>query len=118
MESESTAYTVVSLVLAIIAIAGLWMVFKKAGRPGWWAIIPIVNVFVTIKIAGRAGWWILLFLIPIVNVVIAIIVSIDLAKKFGKSAMFGVFGLFLFPFIGTPMIGFGDAQYQDELVAA
>ncbi|MBC6447536.1 DUF5684 domain-containing protein [Actinokineospora xionganensis] len=118
MESESTAYTVVSLVLSIIAIAGLWMVFKKAGRPGWWAIVPIVNLFVTIKIAGRAGWWILLFLIPVVNIVIAVIVAIDLAKKFGKSTAFGVVGLFLFPFIGAPMLGFGDARYQDDLAAA
>ena len=118
MESDSTPYTIISLVAAIITIAGLWMVFKKAGRPGWWAIVPIVDVFVTIKVAGRSGWWILLLLIPIVNIVIGIIIAIDLAKKFGKSTMFGVFGLFLFPFVGFPMLGFGEAQYEDELVAA
>src|SRR5436190_14477279 len=61
----------------VLYVAELWIVFTKAGRPGWAALIPIYNTYVVIKIAGRPGWWLLLFLIPIVNVVIAIIVAID-----------------------------------------
>ncbi|MFJ1760081.1 DUF5684 domain-containing protein [Amycolatopsis sp. NPDC088138] len=99
------------LVFAIITIIALWKVFTKAGRPGWAAIIPIYNVYVLLKIAGRSGWWLLLLLIPLVNLVVAIIVSIDVAKAFGKSGVFGFFGLFLFSIIGYLILAFGGARY-------
>lgn len=101
----------------ILLIAGMWKVFSKAGQPGWAAIIPIFNLYVLCKVAGRPGWWLILMLIPLVNFIILIIVSIDVAKNFGKGAGFGI-GLFLLPFIFYPMLGFGSAQYQGGATAA
>jgi hypothetical protein len=46
-----------------------------------------------------------------VNIVVAIIISIALAEKFGKSAAYGI-GIALLGFIFIPMLGFGDARYQ------
>ena len=96
--------------LAVLVIAGLWKTFNKAGLPGWGAIIPIYNVYLMLKLAGRPGWWLLLYLIPCVSLVIAIIVSLDIAKAFGKGALFGI-GLALLGFIFFPILGFGSAQY-------
>lgn len=101
----------VSLALSLIVIVGLWGVFSKAGRPGWAAIIPFYNLYVLLKVAGRPGWWLVLFLIPLVNIVIWLMVALDMAKAFGRSAAFGVFGLWLFAFVGYPILGFGDARY-------
>jgi hypothetical protein len=101
---------VIQLILIVLAIAGLWATFAKAGKPGWAAIIPIYNALVLLQVAGRPWWWILLFLIPLVNLIIAIIVSIDVAKNFGKGALFGL-GLAFLGFIFYPILGFGDAQY-------
>jgi hypothetical protein len=95
----------------ILFIASLWKIFTKAGQPGWAAIIPIVNTYYVIKVAGRPWWWLILLLIPFVNVVIWIILSIDLAKAFGKGVAFGI-GLLLLPFIFYPILAFGSAQYQ------
>ena len=103
---------IVWLIVAIIAIAGTWATFQKAGKPGWAAIIPIYNIYVLLKVAGRPGWWVILYLIPVVNIVISLIVSIDVAKVFGKSTAFGVVGLWIFSIIGYLMLGFGDAKYQ------
>ncbi len=50
--------------------------------------------------------------IPFVNFVIAIIISLDLAKSFGKSVAFAIFGLIIFSVIGYLMLGFGDAEYK------
>jgi hypothetical protein len=47
----------------------------------------------------------------LVNIVIAIILNIDIAKNFGKGVGFGI-GLILLPFIFYPILGFGSAQYQ------
>ena len=102
--------TIIQLLLTALAIAGMWKAFEKAGKPGWAAIIPIYNAIVMLEIAGRPLWWIFLFFIPIVNIVIAIIVSIDIAKSFGQGAGFGV-GLALLGFIFWPILGFGNAQY-------
>src|SRR6195256_1051104 len=74
--------------LIILLIAAIWKVFSKAGQPGWAAIIPIYNLYVMCKVAGRPGWWLLLMLIPLVNFIIAIILNVDIAKRFGKGVGF------------------------------
>jgi hypothetical protein len=111
--SDGGAGAVLALVYVavyVLEIIGMWRAFEKAGKPGWAAIVPIYNFYVLCKIAGRPGWWWVLLLVPIVNIVIWFIVSIDTAKAFGKTAGFGV-GLALLPFIFWPILGFGDARY-------
>jgi hypothetical protein len=103
--------TTSSVILTIIMLVGMWATFTKAGRHGWAAIVPIYNIYTLLKVAGRPGWWTILFFIPVVNIVIHIIVSLDVAKRFGKGGAFGFFLLFLLSFIGYPMLGFGKAQY-------
>ncbi|HFE46191.1 MAG TPA: signal peptidase I [Nannocystis exedens] len=111
MERPVDITYIVQLVIAICAIAGMWKVFVKAGQPGWAAIVPIYNLYVMTQIAGKPGWWLLLFFIPFVNIVIAILLSIAIAQKFGKGAGFGV-GMTFLGFIFMPILGFGDAQYD------
>jgi len=106
-------FFVIYAAVIVLVIAGMWKMFVKAGQQGWLSIIPILNTYVIIKLAGREGWWILLFLIPCVNIVVAIIVYMDLAKKYGKSAAYGL-GLVFLPFIFFPMLGFGSATYQGD----
>ena len=98
------------LVVGILVIAGMWKVFTKAGKPGWAAIIPIYNLIVLLQIAGKPLWWIVLFCIPIVNFVVAVMVLINVAKAFGKGTGFAIGMLLLGP-IFIPMLGFGSAQY-------
>ena len=107
------------LYLAFIAffIAVGWKIFTKAGKPGWAAIVPIYNIIVMLEIVGRPAWWVVLMLIPFVNFVVAILVSIDLAKSFGKSAGFGI-GLAFLGIIFAPILAFGDAEYHGPAAAS
>jgi len=100
-----------AIALGLFWIVSMWRVFEKAERPGWGIFIPIYNIYLLLLIAGRPGWWIILYFIPLVNFVIGIIVAIDIAKNFGKEAIFGV-GLFFFGFIFYPILAFGSANYQ------
>lgn len=100
----------ISIVLAVVEIVGLWFVFQKAGEPGWAAIIPVYNYLIGIKVAGKPWWYILLMLIPVVNIVFYIMIMNGLAKSFGKGPGFTV-GLVLLRFIFVPILGFGDAKY-------
>lgn len=105
------------LIVAIITIIGMWKIFTKAGKPGWAAIVPIYNVVVLMQVVGRPLWWVILFLIPFVNIIISLLVAIDLAKSFGKDAVYGVVALWLFSFVGYIMLGFGQAQYVGPAAA-
>lgn len=100
---------IVALAAAVVFIAALWKVFAKAGQPGWAAIIPIYSTYILLKIVGRPGWWLILCFLPLINIVIFILVAIDLAKAFGKSAGFVI--LFLLFGIGFLVLGFGSARY-------
>lgn len=101
----------IQLAIAVGTIAGFWKIFVKAGQPGWAAIVPIYNIYVMTQIAQKPAWWIVLFFIPIVSIIAAILIFIGVAQKFGKGGGFGV-GMALLPFIFAPMLGFGDAQYN------
>lgn len=109
---------IIYLAILVLMIAALWRIFTKAGQPGWAAIIPIYNIYVLLKIVGRPWWWLILFLIPLVNLVVSIIVALDLAKSFGKSGAFGFFMLWLLSIIGYPILGFGKATYIGPATAA
>lgn len=98
------------IAIGIFVLAAMWKVFTKAGEPGWAAIIPIYNMIVMLRIIGRPLWWIVLFFIPLINFIVAIVVYIDLAKSFGKGVGFGL-GLVFLQFIFFPILGFGDARY-------
>jgi len=104
------AYLLFVGVLVAIMIAAMWKVFEKAGKPGWAAIIPIYNYLVLLEVVGKPWWWLLLMIIPLVNIVFAIIMYVELAKSFGKGAGFAV-GLIFLGIIFFPILGFGDARY-------
>ena len=101
---------IIQLLIVVMIVAAFWKTFEKAGKPGWASIIPIYNLIVLLEIAGRPLWWIFLLFIPLVNIIFSIVMHIDIAKNFGKSAGFGV-GLALLGIIFYPILGFGDARY-------
>ena len=63
------------------------------------------------RIAGKPGWWLLLYLIPVVNFVVACVVMIAFARRFGKGVGFALGLVFLSP-IFICILGFGDARYD------
>lgn len=108
---SAVVLVIVYLAVIIFEIAALWKVFTKAGQPGWGAIIPIYNTYLLCKVAGKPGWWTILFFIPFVNIVMAVIVWHEISKAFGHGAGFTV-GLVLLSFIFVPILGFGSDQYR------
>ncbi len=95
----------------IFLIASLWKMFEKAGQPGWAAIIPFYNIYVLTQIAEKPGWWLILFFIPLVNLIASIMVWSAISTRFGKGDGFTV-GLVLLSFIFIPILAFGEAKYK------
>ena len=73
-----------NLAISVLVIVGLWFVFNKAKQPGWAAIIPIYNFYVLLQVVGKPWWWLLLFLIPGVNLVFLISLSICCQKVLAR----------------------------------
>ena len=74
----------------VLVLASLWIVYTKASEPGWATLVPFFNLYVLMRIVGRPGWWVVLYFVPLVNIVIYIIVTADLAHSFGKGDGFAV----------------------------
>ena len=108
--ASSPFATVLSLALGVLAIVAMWKIFEKAGEPGWAAIIPFYNLYVLFKITWGNGWKFLFLLIPIANIVFAIITMVKLAKAFGKSGGFAV-GLIFLSIIFYCILAFDQSQY-------
>ncbi len=99
------------LALPFLTVWSMWRMFRKADEEGWKIFIPFYNLYMIFRIAGRNGWGFFLLLIPVINIIAAIVVAIDLAKHFGKNTLFGLFGLALLPTVGVLILGLSDAEY-------
>lgn len=103
--------SLIFLLLLIAVIVGWWKIFEKAGEPGWACLIPLYNVWVFVRIAGRQWYWFIALFIPIISLIAAIILSLDMCKRFGKPLIFAA-GLLLLPWIFYPILGFSQARYH------
>ncbi|OGT97630.1 MAG: signal peptidase I [Geobacteraceae bacterium GWB2_52_12] len=100
-----------ALALFLLIIVGQWVIFQKAGQAGWKSLIPFYNMYILMVISGKPGWWMFLLFVPLVNVIIFLFAFLSLAKKFGRSELFGI-GLFLLPMIFIPLLAFSGSEYE------
>ncbi len=126
---------IIYLVIAILKLIGTWKMLTKAGESGWKSLIPFYNQWTLCKVAGISPYWVLEIIVVsminsvlngilgsnVISVILSLIVyantiyfwvilSISLAKSFGKDTGFGVATVF-FSFITYPMMGMGSATY-------
>jgi hypothetical protein len=109
-------FALVYLVALGIVIASYWVIFTKAGEPGWAAIVPVYNLIVLCKICDKPTWWGIVMVVSAVlccspvTLVFQILLMIELAKRFGKETGFAI-GLILISPVFLPMLAFGSAKY-------
>ena len=108
-------FWVIYMIVMVIMFIALWKVYVKADEPGWACLIPFYGWWVYMRMTCKKNllWFILLF-IPFANYVAIIVSIIGLAKSFGKGVG-TILLLIFFPFIGLPMLAFGDAEWDPDL---
>jgi len=86
-------------ILALYAVIAIpkWVLFEKAGQPGWAALIPYYNDYVLFDITWGNGILFLLTLIPFAGLVIWIITRVKMAEAFGKDGGWACGLIFLYP---------------------
>ena len=69
----------------------LHIIANKTSTPNpWLAWIPIANIYLMCKVADKPGWWLILFFIPLVNIVIAIIIWMGMAEARHQPSWLGI----------------------------
>ncbi len=106
-----TTLLLIYIAVFVFLIAAMWKIYEKAGEEGWKCLIPFYNYVVLLKFVGKPWWWLLMYLVPLVNIVFAVWTINMLSKSFGKNEGFTV-GLIFLGFIFVPILGFGDATYK------
>ena len=111
---DLTWYLMAWAALTVPGVVLGWLrVFPKAGRPAWAALVPFYNIYVlVVGVARLSLLWYVLILLPVVQIIAAILVNVEVAKRFGKSEAFGL-GLALLGFVFYPILGFGPDQYEE-----
>ncbi len=94
------------ILLVILPVAGLYKLFEKAGEQGWKAIVPIFNWYLMLKLSGKSALWVLLMLIPGLNILIGIGITVDFVKSYGKFRLREQFAAVVLAFIYLPKWGF------------
>ena len=78
---------------------------KKTNTPNdWMAWVPILNMWLMVVISGKEAWWMILFFIPIGNIVATIVVMMAVAEKVGKPNWWGI--LMIVPFVNLIVPGY------------
>ncbi|OFX23882.1 MAG: hypothetical protein A2V77_16135 [Anaeromyxobacter sp. RBG_16_69_14] len=97
--------------IVVAAVAGAWLVFVKAGRPGWACLVPGYNLAQLLLLAKlpRRSW--VLLLVPGVNVVLLVVACCRLARAFRKGPGFAA-GLVLLPPLYMTILGMSRARYR------
>lgn len=119
-----TTFWFICLIIIALRIAADWLVFAKAGQPGWAAFIPFLNSYIEFKIYMGNGW---LFLVPVICSFLTAVpyvgwiftilgAAIVLIKRYKQSLAFGqgigfAIGLILFNGIFTMILGLGSYSY-------
>lgn len=111
MSSEVFSITMIFIYLSgVICTAALWVVFEKAGKPGWYAAVPVLQTMALFRVTGYEWWW---SLIPIVNLVFCVMALNRLARGFGYDVWMTL-GLVFLPFVFIPYVALSPDVYMRE----
>jgi hypothetical protein len=110
--AQAAALGVAVLVMVVVGLAfyiyfslALQTIAKKTNTENaWWAWVPILQIILMLNIAKKPVWWIILFFIPLVGIVFAILTFMGIAEARNKPSWWGI--LVIVPVIGLIVPGY------------
>ncbi len=98
-------FLVIGLVFYVYMSLALQTIAKKTNTENaWMAWIPIINFILMLNIAKKPIWWIILFFVPLLNIVIGILVWMGIAEARNKPNWWGI--LMIVPFVNLIVPGY------------
>ncbi|MFV8282706.1 signal peptidase I [Christiangramia marina] len=90
-----TEWFIFFLIIQMVHFLGTWKLYQRAGRKAWEAAIPVYNAVVLMQIINRPKWWVILFFIPIVNLIIIPVTWVETIRSFGRNSTAETFAVIL-----------------------
>lgn len=89
--------SVAGIIVYVLMGISFFKLAKLAGREdiAWFAWIPVLSSILQLRLIHKSGWWILMYLVPIANIVFFIIWQVKLLGAYGKHGAWVLFGIFL-----------------------
>ncbi len=100
-----------ALLVEIIGIIAMWIIFSKADRFGIGSIIPIYRQIVLLQISGMSGWLVFLYLVPVVNLIVYVLLAYNLSRKFNRGILCTLGLIFIRP-VALMYLAFGPCKYR------
>ena len=97
---------VISLLLVLLPVPGLYKMFQKAGIPAWKAFVPYLNTWEILNAAKIKRHWFFWQFIPVAGWFITLWFFIEFAKLFGKFKLYQHALTAVVPFLYFPYIGY------------
>ena len=90
-----TEWFIFFLIIQVVHFLGTWKLYQRAGRKAWEAAVPVYNAVVLMQIINRPKWWVVLFFIPIVNLIIIPVTWVETIRSFGRNSTAETFAVIL-----------------------
>ncbi|MAY82817.1 MAG: S26 family signal peptidase [Flavobacteriales bacterium] len=89
----------------LISHIGFYLIFEKAGTPGWKALIPFYGTYVAVKLIRRPIWWFIVYYIPFIGFISWVGIIVELLKhmgilKYWEHALAVIFAPFYLIYVG------------------
>lgn len=82
---------IIFLVLYVFYAICLMKIAKKSNTPNaWLAWIPIANIVLMLQVAKKPIWWIVLFFVPLVNLIITVLIWAGISAAMKKPEWLGI----------------------------
>lgn len=112
-------FVYILFILAFYVVYAIFLgkIFKKAGVSSYKAWIPIYNTWKTLEIGGQQGFWAILGLLPVINIVTAVLTYLamhNINKKLGYEVSMTVLAILL-PFVWVIVVGLSKNEWNDSL---
>lgn len=100
-----------TLICSLSIIAGIGLIFKKAGINPLLVLVPVYNIYLWVKIVKKPFWWLILMLVPYINVFIFMLLLVETLKAFNRDTILAQVLCILFPFVFLPYLGLNKDKY-------
>ncbi len=109
-------YFILSFIYGLVVLIYIylcwWKINVKLGRKGYICLIPIYNLICLSEDVFGKKWLGLLFLVPLANYIVFLILCVNLLKKYNKNSSYIVLGIFV-PIVLLTLLAF-DTNYKKE----
>ncbi|HLV81107.1 MAG TPA: DUF5684 domain-containing protein [Chthonomonadaceae bacterium] len=105
---------IIDLIGYILFALPVYIIAKKSEHEyAWLAFVPFANLWLLCDMADKEVWWLLLFFLPIVNLIAYVLIWMAIAENTNKPAWLGL--LMAIPVVSL-VVAFYLALYEPKQI--